>query len=207
MHHTDAFGLGFDVVDALTGPAIGRPKSATYRTADVVGLDTMAHVIKTMADTLPDDPWHRYFEAPAWLAALIEKGALGQKTGAGVYRKAGKDIQVLDLGEAATIGLRRSEASPTTVATILAIRDPAEKFAALRASRRSAGAVPVGDVPRPFPLHARSISPTSPKPRAMSISRSAGATAGSSARSKPGRRRAGSRSRSGSPKTSPPARP
>ncbi|MBM2716385.1 3-hydroxyacyl-CoA dehydrogenase family protein, partial [Mesorhizobium caraganae] len=60
MHHTEQFGLGFDTVDALTGPAIGRPKSATYRTADVVGLDTMAHVIKTMADTLPDDPWHSY---------------------------------------------------------------------------------------------------------------------------------------------------
>ncbi|TAM31882.1 MAG: 3-hydroxyacyl-CoA dehydrogenase family protein, partial [Rhodanobacter sp.] len=53
MHHTDQFKLGFDTVDALTGPALGRPKSATYRTADVVGLDTMAHVIKTMADTLP----------------------------------------------------------------------------------------------------------------------------------------------------------
>ena len=66
-------------------------------TADVVGLDTMAHVIKTMADTLPDDPWHRYFDAPAWLKALIEKGALGQKTGAGIFRKQGKDILVLDL--------------------------------------------------------------------------------------------------------------
>ncbi|HUH48701.1 MAG TPA: 3-hydroxyacyl-CoA dehydrogenase family protein, partial [Mycoplana sp.] len=53
MHHTEAFGLGFDTADALTGPAIGRPKSATYRTADVVGLDTMVHVIRTMADTLP----------------------------------------------------------------------------------------------------------------------------------------------------------
>ncbi|HEX5804801.1 MAG TPA: 3-hydroxyacyl-CoA dehydrogenase family protein, partial [Macromonas sp.] len=53
VHHTQAFGLGFDEVDALTGPKIGRPKSATYRTADVVGLDTMAHVIKTMQDTLP----------------------------------------------------------------------------------------------------------------------------------------------------------
>ena len=49
MIHADSFGLGFDVVDALTGPAIGRPKSASYRTADVVGLDTMAHVIGTMA--------------------------------------------------------------------------------------------------------------------------------------------------------------
>src|SRR4029079_107402 len=99
MHHTEKFGLGFDVVDALTGPAIGRPKSATYRTADVVGLDTMAHVIKTMADTLPKDPWHRYFQAPAWLSALIEKGALGQKTGAGIYRKVGKDILVLASGQ------------------------------------------------------------------------------------------------------------
>jgi 3-hydroxyacyl-CoA dehydrogenase len=53
MHHTQRLGLGFDVVDSLTGPIIGRPKSATYRTADVVGLDTLAHVIKTMQDTLP----------------------------------------------------------------------------------------------------------------------------------------------------------
>ena len=80
MHHTTAFGLGFDEVDALTGPRIGRPKSATYRTADVVGLDTLAHVVKTMQDTLPNDPWHGYFKTPEWLAALIGKGALGQKT-------------------------------------------------------------------------------------------------------------------------------
>ena len=86
MHHTDAFGLGFDTVDALTGPAIGRPKSATYRTADVVGLDTMVHVIGTMAATLPVDPWHRHFAAPAWLKGLVDKGALGAKAGAGVYR-------------------------------------------------------------------------------------------------------------------------
>jgi 3-hydroxyacyl-CoA dehydrogenase len=132
MHHTAAFGLGFDVVDALTGPAIGRPKSATYRTADVVGLDTMAHVIKTMADTLPNDPWHRYFKAPDWLAALIGKGALGQKTGAGVYRKAGKDILVLDVGKR-DYRPSAQETSPD-VAAILAIRDPAEKFAKLRAA-------------------------------------------------------------------------
>jgi len=132
MHHTEQFGLGFDVVDALTGPAIGRPKSATYRTADVVGLDTMAHVIKTMADTLPDDPWHRYFKPPAWLSALIEKGALGQKTGAGIYRKVGKDILVLDPAQR---DYRASDQAPSAeTAAILAIRDPAEKFAKLRAS-------------------------------------------------------------------------
>ena len=97
MHHTARLGLGFDEVDALTGPKIGRPKSATYRTADVVGLDTLAHVIGTMDKNLADDPWHRYFKQPEWLAALISKGALGQKSGAGVYRKAGREIQVLDL--------------------------------------------------------------------------------------------------------------
>ncbi len=133
MHHTQQFGLGFDTVDALTGPAIGRPKSATYRTADVVGLDTMAHVIKTMADTLPDDPWHGYFKSPAWLEALIAQGALGQKTGAGFYRKAGKDIVVLDL---ARKDYRPSQQKPSdALAAILAIKDPAERFAKLRASQ------------------------------------------------------------------------
>ncbi len=132
MHHTEAFGLGFDAVDALTGPAIGRPKSATYRTADVVGLDTMAHVIKTMADTLADDPWHAFFKSPGWLDALIAKGSLGQKSGGGFYRKSGKAILVLDRGH----GDYR-ESTPTLspgVAAILAIKNPAERLAKLRAS-------------------------------------------------------------------------
>ena len=132
MHHTQQTGLGFDTVDALTGPAIGRPKSATYRTADVVGLDTMAHVIRTMADTLPDDPWHQYFQAPKWLSALIEKGALGQKSGAGFYTKKGKDILVLDL-TAQDYRVSAGELD-SDVAALLKEKDPAKKFAALRAS-------------------------------------------------------------------------
>ncbi len=98
MHHGQSFGLTFDEVDALTGTLIGRPKSATYRTADVVGLDVLAHVIHTMRDTLPDDHWHSYFEAPDWLRDLIDDGALGQKTKRGVYQKVGKEIQIFDLG-------------------------------------------------------------------------------------------------------------
>ncbi|HEX4853550.1 3-hydroxyacyl-CoA dehydrogenase/enoyl-CoA hydratase family protein [Arenimonas sp.] len=132
LHHTAQFGLGFDEVDALTGPLLGRPKSATYRTSDVVGLDTMAHVIKTMADTLPDDPWHKYFKAPDWLKALIDKGALGQKTGAGIFMKKGKDIVVLDL-KAQDYRPATGEAAPEVVA-ILKNKNPAEKFAQLRAS-------------------------------------------------------------------------
>jgi 3-hydroxyacyl-CoA dehydrogenase len=132
MHHTEAFGLGFDTADALTGPAIGRPKSATYRTADVVGLDTMVHVIRTMADTLPGDPWHPYFKSPKWLEALVAKGALGQKTGAGIYTKRGKDILVLDL-KAQDYRASAGEVAPE-VGGILKEKDPAKKFAALRAS-------------------------------------------------------------------------
>ena len=132
MHHTQQFGLGFDLVDALTGPIIGRAKSATYRTADVVGLDTMAHVIKTMQDTLLGDPWHSFYAAPTWLSALIAKGALGQKTRCGIFRKDGKTIKVLDL---ATQDYRDSagEIAPE-VLDILKMRDAAEKFARLRAS-------------------------------------------------------------------------
>jgi 3-hydroxyacyl-CoA dehydrogenase len=132
MHHTQRLGMGFDEVDALTGPKIGRPKSATYRTADVVGLDTLAHVVKTMQDTLPGDPWHSHFQAPAWLAALIEKGALGQKTKCGIFRKQGKEIQVLDLAKQ-DYRTSAGEIAPE-VAEILKIKNPAEKFAALRAS-------------------------------------------------------------------------
>ncbi|MCL1633593.1 3-hydroxyacyl-CoA dehydrogenase/enoyl-CoA hydratase family protein [Luteimonas sp. SX5] len=132
-HHTAEYKLGFDEADAITGPLIGRPKSATYRTSDVVGLDTMAHVIKTMADTLPDDPWHPYFQPPKWLEALIAKGALGQKTGAGIFRKVGKDIQVLDL-KAQDYRVATGTASPEVV-EILKTKNPAEKFAKLRESQ------------------------------------------------------------------------
>ena len=133
IHHTQQFGLGFDEVDGLTGPLVGRPKSATYRTSDVVGLDTMAHVIKTMADTLPDDPWHSYFKSPAWLDALIAKGALGQKAGAGIFRKVGKDIVVLDLQKQDYRPADRA-AAPEVV-EILKLKNPAEKFARLRESQ------------------------------------------------------------------------
>ena len=131
IHHAEHFGLGFDVVDALTGPAIGRPKSATFRTADVVGLDTFAHVVKTMADTLPDDPWHKYYVIPDWLKKLIDAGALGQKTKRGVYQKVGKDIQVLDVYSGS---YRHSAGSADErIEPILKLKNPAEKFAQLHA--------------------------------------------------------------------------
>lgn len=131
MHHTARLGLGFDEADALTGPVIGRPRSATFRTADVVGLDTLAHVIGTLRDRLPDDPWHAWFAEPDWLTALIARDALGAKRGEGVYRKEGKRILVLDLAR----GDYRESAGRIApeVEEILACRDAVERFERLRA--------------------------------------------------------------------------
>jgi 3-hydroxyacyl-CoA dehydrogenase len=132
VHHAQRLGIGFDVVDALTGTLIGRPRSATFRTADVVGLDTFAHVVATMKETLPGDPWHRYYETPAWLKQLIDQGALGQKTRKGVYQKIGNDIHVLDLK---TKSYRPSDGKADEgVVEILKNKDVAARFQQLHAS-------------------------------------------------------------------------
>ncbi|MDP4027976.1 MAG: 3-hydroxyacyl-CoA dehydrogenase/enoyl-CoA hydratase family protein [Gallionella sp.] len=129
-HHAAAFNLGFDTVDALTGRYLGRPKSATFRTLDVVGLDVFAHVVNTMRENLTDDPWHKHFELPGWLNRLVDQGALGQKTRKGIYQKIGKEIHVLDLH---TDAYRLSDSNiDDGVKDILRERDWAKKLAALR---------------------------------------------------------------------------
>ena len=101
LKQVENFGLSYDVVDDLTGKKLGRASSGTFRTADVVGLDTMTHVIKTLQDnlTLESDPFYGNFATPAVLAKLLELGNLGQKTGAGFYKKAGRDILRFDATE------------------------------------------------------------------------------------------------------------
>jgi 3-hydroxyacyl-CoA dehydrogenase len=98
MKQVENFGLTYDVVDDLTGKKLGRASSGTFRTADVVGLDTMGHVIKTLQDNLSEatDPFYGNFATPAVLKGLLEAGALGQKTGAGFYKKVGRDILRFD---------------------------------------------------------------------------------------------------------------
>ena len=100
MKEAGRYGLTFDVVDDLTGKKLGRASSGTFRTADVVGLDTMAHVIKTLQDNLSidSDPFYASFETPAVLAKLIELGHLGQKTKAGFFKKVGRDILRFEQG-------------------------------------------------------------------------------------------------------------
>ena len=129
-HHAAAFNLGFDMVDALTGRYLGRPKSATFRTLDVVGLDVFAHVVNTMRDNLTEDPWHKHFELPGWFGYLVDQGALGQKTKRGIYQKIGKEIHVLDLH---TKEYRLSDAKvDDEVKEILRERDWGMKLSGLR---------------------------------------------------------------------------
>lgn len=87
FHWMDEMGVGVTEADKIFGPATGRPKSAVFRTSDVVGLDTMAHVLTTVAQASPDDPWAPRFAVPDVLQKLIERGDLGEKTGAGFYKK------------------------------------------------------------------------------------------------------------------------
>jgi len=132
MANAEKYDLRFDVVDDLTGARLGRPKSATFRTADVVGLDTFAHVAKTMQDNLQADPWHAHFGLPTWLTGLIEKGLLGSKTKAGIFKKEGKRIFVLD--PKAGDYVASTEKADKAVTELLKAPTWGEKLAALRAS-------------------------------------------------------------------------
>lgn len=131
MIEAEKFGLAYDVVDDLTGKKLGRASSGTFRTADVVGLDTMAHVIKTMQDTLQADPFYPNFATPKVLAGLIAKGALGQKSGAGFFRKVGKDILRLDpaKGDYVPAGGKAEE-----IVSRMLKKAPAERLKLLRES-------------------------------------------------------------------------
>lgn len=99
MVEAERYGLGFDVVDDLTGKRLGRASSGTFRTIDVVGLDTVGHVIRTLQDNLNEktDSFYASFATPPVLQKLIELGHLGQKTRAGFYKKVGRDILRFDL--------------------------------------------------------------------------------------------------------------
>jgi 3-hydroxyacyl-CoA dehydrogenase len=102
MHVMENQQLSIDEVDTLTGPIIGRPKSATFRTADVVGLDTLVKVAKGVADNCPNDEARKVFDIPSWMQKMVEQNMLGDKSGQGFYKKikgaAGeKEILTLDL--------------------------------------------------------------------------------------------------------------
>ena len=97
----EKLGLSIDEIEALTGPIIGRPKSATFRTADIVGIDTLVKVAKGVADNCPQDEARAIFNIPTWLEKMLANNWLGDKTGQGFFKKlkseAGKEILTLNL--------------------------------------------------------------------------------------------------------------
>src|SRR6187399_935753 len=87
MNAMEKLQLNVDEIDALTGPVVGRPKSATFRTADVVGIDTLVKVAKGVADNCPDDEAIDNFKIPEWLSKMVANNWLGDKTGQGFFKK------------------------------------------------------------------------------------------------------------------------
>jgi 3-hydroxyacyl-CoA dehydrogenase len=94
-------GMTIEEVDACTGPAVGWPKSATFRTADLVGLDVLVHVVKNIYETAPNDESHEMYKVPALVEEMARRGWLGDKTGQGFYKKVKgegeKEILTLDV--------------------------------------------------------------------------------------------------------------
>ncbi len=89
----EKYGLRIEEVDALTGPIIGRPRTASFKTLDLVGLDIFAHTVQTLIDRAQDDEFHEWFTLPQWMKGLLEAGALGRKTKKGIYwRKEGERL-------------------------------------------------------------------------------------------------------------------
>ena len=91
MNAMEKLQLSVDEIDALTGPVVGRPKSATFRTADVVGIDTLVKVAKGVSDNCPHDEAKEMFNIPTWLNKMVENNWLGDKTGQGFFKKTKSD--------------------------------------------------------------------------------------------------------------------
>ncbi|GAA4060033.1 3-hydroxyacyl-CoA dehydrogenase/enoyl-CoA hydratase family protein [Flavobacterium cheonanense] len=137
FHQVKEMGLTIEEVDKLTGPVIGRPKSATFRTVDVVGLDTLVHVANGIYDNCPNDEAHSLFKLPDFINKMMENKWLGSKTGQGFYKKEGKDILSLDLD---TLEYRAAKkASFATLELTKTIDKPIDRFKVLVKGKDKAG--------------------------------------------------------------------
>ncbi|MFD2561364.1 3-hydroxyacyl-CoA dehydrogenase/enoyl-CoA hydratase family protein [Aquimarina rubra] len=142
FHMVKDMGLTIEEVDKLTGPVIGRPKSATFRTVDVVGLDTLVHVANGIADNCPDDERHELFKLPDFIDTMMENKWLGSKTGQGFYKKnvspeGKKEILSLDLN---TLEYRANKrASFATLEITKTIDKVVDRFKVLVSGKDKAG--------------------------------------------------------------------
>ncbi len=130
--------LSIEAVDAITGKPMARSSGATFKTADIVGLDTLVHVSQNCYDTLIQDPERDVFRIPKLVSDLVEQGRLGRKTGAGFYKKVGDDILVLDYQ---TGEYRPSEKLRfDSIGAVRNIEDPKARLAKLCAEKDAAAA-------------------------------------------------------------------
>ncbi|TDD94206.1 3-hydroxyacyl-CoA dehydrogenase/enoyl-CoA hydratase family protein [Flavobacterium cellulosilyticum] len=137
FHLVSEMGLTIEEVDKLTGTVIGRPKSATFRTVDVVGLDTLVHVANGIYENCPNDEAHELFKLPSFINKMIENKWFGSKTGQGFYKKEGRDILSLDLN---TLEYRAAKkASFATLELTKTIDKPIDRFKVLIKGKDKAG--------------------------------------------------------------------
>ncbi|MBG6129288.1 3-hydroxyacyl-CoA dehydrogenase [Aquimarina sp. EL_43] len=142
FHMVKEMGLTIEEVDKLTGPVIGRPKSATFRTVDVVGLDTLVHVANGIADNCPDDERHELFKLPDFINSMMENKWLGSKTKQGFYKKnvgadGKREILSLDLD---TLEYReKKRASFATLEMTKTIDKVVDRFKVLVSGKDKAG--------------------------------------------------------------------
>ena len=137
FHLVKEMGLTIEEVDKLTGPVIGRPKSATFRTVDVVGLDTLVHVANGLYENCPEDEAHELFKLPDFINHMMENKWLGSKTKQGFYKKVDKDILSLDLN---TLEYRpQQKASFATLELTKTIEKPIDRFKVLVKGTDKAG--------------------------------------------------------------------
>lgn len=137
FHLVKEMGLTIEEVDKLTGPVIGRPKSATFRTVDVVGLDTLFHVANGIYDNCPNDEAHELFKMPDFITKMMENNWLGSKTNQGFYKKVDKDILSLDLN---TFEYRSAKkAAFATLELTKTIDKPIDRFKVLVKGKDKAG--------------------------------------------------------------------
>jgi 3-hydroxyacyl-CoA dehydrogenase len=150
--------LGIDTVDMITGKPMAHSAGATFKTGDLVGLDTLVHVAQNCYDTLKNDPQRNVFRIPEFITRLVKEGRLGRKTGAGFYKKVGDDILVLDYEKLEyrpaeklrfdSIGAVRNIEDPKErLAKLLSFEDPAASFAwKLTAQTLAYSAALVGEI-------------------------------------------------------------
>jgi 3-hydroxyacyl-CoA dehydrogenase len=137
FHNVKEMGFTVEEIDKLTGPVIGRPKSATFRTVDIVGLDTLVHVANGLYEGVPNDEAHGLFKLPEFITKMMENKWLGSKSGQGFYKKEGKEILTLDLD---TLAYRAAKkASFATLELTKTIDKPINRFKVLITGKDKAG--------------------------------------------------------------------